>query len=389
MPDLVSSLVAERHSDIIATRRFLHACPEPGFKETETSEYIADRLRKAGLEVHEGLGVTGIVAKLEGGQPGKTLAIRADIDALPIDELTGLDFASMNGRMHACGHDGHITMALTAAEILAENADRIEGNVSFIFQPSEEIAQGALAMIADGAMEIAEPDIVIGTHLWNQMPMGYVGVNQATVFAAADMFKITVRGHGGHGAMPHLTVDPVIAAANIINACQTVVAREISPQAMGVVTFGSVHGGSAGNVIADEIEILGTIRAYTSDNYQAISEAVPRIVSNVASALRCEATYTRLAGSPAVINNPNVANWVSGLAMQTIGEDSVGEYEPISVGDDMGEFMNRVPGTYFILGASKEGTEGHHNAKFDFDETCLPIGTEIFVRAALDIEAMP
>ena len=389
MPDLVSSLVAERHSDIIATRRFLHACPEPGFKETETSEYIADRLRKAGLEVHDGLGTTGIVATLKGGKPGRTLAIRADIDALPIDELTGLNFASKNGRMHACGHDGHITMALTAAEILAENADRIEGNVSFIFQPSEEIAQGALAMITDGAMEIADADVVIGTHLWNQMPMGYVGVNQATVFAAADMFKLTVGGHGGHGAMPHLTVDPVVAAANIINACQTVVAREISPQAMGVVTFGSVHGGSAGNVIADEIEILGTIRAYTSDNYQAISEAVPRIVSNVASALRCEATYTRLAGSPAVINNPNVANWVSGLAMQTIGEDSVGEYEPISVGDDMGEFMNRVPGTYFILGASKEGTEGHHNAKFDFDEGCLPIGTEIFVRAALDIEAMP
>ena len=389
MPELVSTLVAERHSDIIATRRFLHACPEQGFEETQTSSYIADRLHKAGLEVHEGLGKTGIVATLEGGKPGRTLAIRADIDALPIDESTGLEFASTNGRMHACGHDGHITMALTAAEILAENRDRISGNVSFIFQPSEEIAKGALAMIADGAMEIANADVVIGTHLWNQMPMGYVGVNQSTVFAAADMFKIIVRGHGGHGAMPHLTIDPVVAAANIINTCQTVVAREISPQAMGVVTFGSVHGGSAGNVIADEIEILGTIRAYTPDIYQTVSEAVPRIVENVASALRCEATFTRLAGSPAVINNPDVANWVSGLAMQTIGEESVGEYEPISVGDDMGEFMNRVPGTYFILGASKEGTEGHHNAKFDFDEACLPIGTEIFVRAALDIDGMP
>ena len=257
MADIVSNLVAERHGDIIATRRFLHACPEQGFEEKETSAFIADRLRNAGLEVHEGLGTTGIVARLEGGNPGRTLAIRADIDALPIDELTGLEFASTNGRMHACGHDGHITMALTAAEILAANRDRIAGDVSFIFQPSEEIAKGALAMIADGAMEIVDADAVIGTHLWNQMPMGYVGVNQATVFAAADMFKLTVRGHGGHGAMPHLTVDPVVAAANVINACQTVVAREISPQAMGVVTFGSVHGGSAGNVIADEIEISG------------------------------------------------------------------------------------------------------------------------------------
>ena len=371
MQDLASTLVAARHSDIISTRRYLHARPETGFQEEKTSAYIASRLRKVGLEVHERLGKTGIVAKLRGGKEGRTLAIRADIDALPIDELTGLEFASTNGAMHACGHDGHITMALTAAEILAANREDIAGNVSFIFQPSEEIAQGALAMIADGAMEIADPDMVIGTHLWNQMPMGYVGVNQSTVFAAADMFKLTVGGHGGHGAMPHLTVDPVIAAANIINACQTVVAREISPQAMGVVTFGSIHGGSAGNVIADEVEILGTIRAYTPEIHRTISDAVPRIAANVAEALRCEAKFERLAGSPAVINNPEVANWVSGLAMQTIGEDSVGEYEPISVGDDMAEFINRVPGTYFILGASKEGTEGHHNAKFDYDEACF------------------
>ena len=225
--DEISRLVAERSDEIVATRRYLHAIPETGFQERKTAAYIAKRLDQAGLDVHEGLGETGIVANLEGGKPGRTLAIRADIDALPIDELTGLEFASTNGNMHACGHDGHITMALTAAEILAANRDRISGNVSFIFQPSEEIAQGALAMIADGAMEIANADVVIGTHLWNQMPMGYVGVNQSTVFAAADMFKMTVRGHGGHGAMPHLTVDPVVAAANIINACQTVVAREI------------------------------------------------------------------------------------------------------------------------------------------------------------------
>lgn len=387
--DDVTSAVTARKHETMATRRHLHSIPETGFCEHETAAYIADRLRRAGLKVREGIGGTGIVATLQGWKPGRTLAIRADIDALPIKESTELDFASTNGNMHACGHDGHIAMALTAAEILAHMEEQIVGNVSFIFQPSEEIAQGALAMIADGAMEIANADVVIGTHLWNQMPMGYVGVNQATVFAAADMFKMTVRGHGGHGAMPHLTVDPVVAAANIINACQTVVAREISPQAMGVVTFGSVHGGSAGNVIADEVEILGTIRAYTPENHRVISDAVPRIAANVAEGLRCEATFERLAGTPAVINNPDVANWVSGLAMQTIGEDAVGEYEPISVGDDMAEFMNRVPGTYFILGASKKGTEGHHNAKFDFDEACLPIGTEIFVRAALDIEGMP
>ncbi|MXZ02446.1 MAG: amidohydrolase, partial [Chloroflexi bacterium] len=162
--DEIFRLVAERSDEIVATRRYLHACPETGFQEKETAAYIANRLKQAGLDVYEGLGQTGIVANLQGGKPGRTLAIRADIDALPIDELTGLEFASTNGNMHACGHDGHITMALTAAEILAANRERIAGNVSFIFQPSEEIAQGALAMIADGAMEIANADVVIGTH---------------------------------------------------------------------------------------------------------------------------------------------------------------------------------------------------------------------------------
>lgn len=389
MADRVSQLVSARGADIVSTRRYLHARPETGFEENATAAYIANRLRNAGFEVTEGIAKTGIIARLKGGKPGRTLAIRADIDGLPVEELTGLEFASTNGRMHACGHDGHITMALTAAEILAGISDEIAGDVVFIFQPSEELCNGAIAMIEDGAMEIADADVVIGTHLWNQTPTGYVGVNQSTVFAGADLFEITVKGHGGHGAMPHLTVDPVVAAANIINACQTVVAREISPQEMGVVTFGSIQGGSAGNVIADDVKLNGTIRAYNAETHKTIADAVRRITANVAESLRATATYNHLAGTPPVINNPDVANWVSSMAMQTIGEDSVGEIEPISVGDDMAEFMNRVPGTYFILGASKTGTEGHHNAKFDFDEACLPIGTEIFVRAALDVETMP
>ncbi len=389
MPDRVSQLVAARAEDIVATRRYLHERPETGFEEHDTAAYIGKRLRAAGYDVRDGIAGTGIVARLKGGRPGRTLAIRADIDGLPIEELTGLPFASKNGRMHACGHDGHITMALTAAEILSSVSDEIAGDVVFIFQPSEELCNGAIAMIEDGVMDVINADVVIGTHLWNQTPMGYVGVNQSTVFAGADLFEITVTGHGGHGAMPHLTVDPVIAAANIINACQTIVAREISPQEMGVVTFGSIQGGSAGNVIADDVRINGTIRAYNAETHALIAEAVQRITANVAESLRATATYTRLAGTPPVINNPDVANWVTSMAMQTIGEDSVGEIEPISVGDDMAEFMNRIPGTYFILGASKDGTEGHHNAKFDFDEACLPIGTEIFVRAALDVDGMP
>ncbi len=385
MRDDISSAIEARRKDIIATRRFLHARPETSFNEIRTADYIAKRLRSAGLQVTENIGGTGILAELKGENPGKTLVIRADIDGLPIEELTGLEFASTNGAMHACGHDGHIAMALAAADVISQMQDRIDGSVLFLFQPAEEWAQGALAMIDDGVMEmIADADAVIGTHLWNQVPTGYVGVNQGTVFAGADMFSVSVRGFGGHGAMPHLTVDPIVVASQIVNTSQTVVAREIPPHEMGVVTFGSIEGGSAGNVIADSVEMRGTIRAYNSQTHQAIREAMERIVQNVARSLRADASYTYLSGTPPVVNNPAIADWISGLAMQTAGEDSVGEIAPISVGDDMAEFMNRIPGTYFILGASKKGAEGHHNAKFDFDEACLPIGAEIFVRAALD-----
>lgn len=390
MSDRISNLIAQQRDAIVATRRLLHAQPETAFQETQTAAYIAKRLRDAGLSVTENIGTTGLIATLEGTSPGKTLIIRADTDALPIDEATQLEFASANGSMHACGHDGHIAMAIAAAETLSRMRDELHGKVIFLFQPAEEIAQGALAMIKDGVMDtIGAADAVIGTHIWNQTPSGYVGVNRSTVFAAADMFKVIIDGFGGHGAMPHLTIDPVAVAANIINTAQTVISREIPPQEMGVVTFGSVHGGNAGNVIANQVELSGTIRAYNPQTHQTIVNAVKRIVDNVARSMRAEARYIHLAGTPPVVNNPDIANWISGLAMQTAGEESVGQIEPISVGDDMAEFMNRIPGTYFILGASKPDAEGHHNPKFDFDEACLTTGTEIFVRAALDIPNIP
>ncbi len=387
--DNISQKVHAYTDRIVATRRYLHARPETSFNEIATSDYIAERLEAAGFQVRCGIGGTGLIAELQGENPGKSLLIRADIDGLPIDEATDLKFASANGSMHACGHDGHIAMALGAADIISQLRSQLNGKVTFLFQPAEEIAKGALAMIDDGVMDLVDADAIIGTHLWNQIPTGFVGVNQGTVFAGADMFKITVHGFGGHGAMPHLTVDPVAVAAQIINAAQTIVSREIPPLEMGVVTFGSISGGSAANVIADTVEILGTIRSYNPDTHRTISEALQRIARNTSEAMRATARYERSAGTPPVVNNPTVAIWISGLSMQTVGEDAVGEITPISVGDDMAEFMNRIPGVYFILGAKKSGAEGHHNAKFDFDEACLPIGTEIFVRAALDMDNLP
>ena len=390
-PDVISDLVAARSAQIIETRRFFHGIPELGFEENETGQAITDRLTAAGLAVERGIGKTGLVAVLEGAKPGPRLMIRADIDGLPVDELTGLDFASTNGRMHACGHDGHITMAVTAAEILAGMKDQLSGTLIFVFQPAEEVVMGALAMIDDGLFEKYPADRVIGTHLWNQIPTGTIGVNRATVFASADQFRLTVHGKGGHGAMPHKTIDPVAAIAEIITTAQTVVSREVPPNDMGVVTFGQIHGGSAPNVIADSVTVEGTVRAYTAETRILILQSLERIANNVAAAMRATTSFERIHGAPPVINDSEVAAWVTRQASLVVGEGNAKEWEPVSVGDDMAEFNDRVPGVYFLLGAAHDdarvaerGIEGHHNAKFDWNEDCLPLGVEVFVRSAVD-----
>ena len=382
--DHIRQQIASRFGAMVEMRRHLHQMPETAFKETATSAYIAERLSNIGLDVHEGIGGTGLVGVLDGGHPGDSLMVRADFDGLPILEETGLPFASRNGNMHACGHDGHVTMALTAAEVLSELRSEINGRVVFLFQPAEEVVGGANAMIDDGVLDRFPVDRVIGTHLWNQVPLGHVGVNDSTVFASANVFNITVTGFGGHGALPHLTVDPIACASQIVNTAQTVISRELPPSEMGVVTFGSIHGGTASNVIADQVTLRGTIRAYDLTTHASICAAVERIAIGVGKSMRCEVEYTEEVSAPPVVNDPEVGKWVTSLAMQTVGETNVSDIPPISVGDDMAEFMNRVPGTYFILGAQTAGAAPHHNAKFDFDERCLPIGSEIFVRAALD-----
>ena len=391
MSDQISDLVSARSAEIIETRRFFHGIPELGFEENDTAKAIADRLITAGLEVETGIGKTGLVGVLKGAKSGPTLMIRADIDGLPVDELTGLEFASTNGRMHACGHDGHITMAITAAEILAGIKDQLAGTLIFVFQPAEEIVMGALAMIDDGLFEKYPADRVIGTHLWNQIPTGVIGVNRATVFASADQFRLTVHGKGGHGAMPHTTIDPVAAVAEIISTAQTVVSREVPPNDMGVLTFGQIHGGTAPNVIADEVSVEGTVRAYTLETRNLIMKSLERVASNVASAMRASTTFERIHGAPPVINDPEVAAWVTQQASLVIGEGNAREWEPVSVGDDMAEFNNRIPGVYFLLGAAHDdaivverSVEGHHNAKFDWNEDCLQLGIEVFVRSAVD-----
>ena len=384
MNEIISDSINDLVPYLVSTRRNYHAMPELSFQENATAAAIAAELQSLGLEVRTGIGKTGLTATIEGASDGPTLMVRADIDGLPLDEDTGLDFASTNGAMHACGHDGHIAVALGTAKILAAMKDRLRGRVVFAFQPAEEIASGALAMLEDGLFDDAPPDRVIGLHIWNQAPAGSVAVNRGTVFASADMFKMTVNGRGGHGALPHLAVDPVMASAQIITTAQTIVSREIQPNEMGVVTFGRIDGGTRPNVIANSVTVEGTFRAYRPETRDAIRSALARISSGVAETMRATADFEVMFGAPPVINNPEVADQVARCAMQVVGEDSVGEAPPVSLGDDVSEFLVRAPGCYFLLGGAKQGAEPHHNPRFDFDESCLPVGTEVMVRSALD-----
>lgn len=386
MDDEIKAAVRAITPKITALRRELHAIPELGFQEHKTSALISERLREIGLDVTTGIGKTGVVGVLKGASAGMTLMVRADFDGLPITEATGLPFASThNGVMHACGHDGHVAIALEAAEILSKLRTRLRGKVAFVFQPAEEIGQGALAMIANGLFDLVKADRVIGLHQANLVPLGQVRVKPGIYSASIDTFTIKVIGKGGHGARPQLTVDPIVAAAQIVVVAQTLVSREIAPEEMGVVTFGQVHGGNARNVIPESVMLEGSVRAFTPEVRATIKDALPRIAAGAASALRARTEFEWLEGVPPGVNDSTVAAWITDIAGRVVGKDNVAHGAPLTASDDVAELLNRVPGCYFFLGSPKEGIEpGAHQPRFDLDEACLPIGAEIFVRAALD-----
>jgi amidohydrolase len=382
--------IAQHADDLIARRRHFHQHPELSHEERETAAAIAVHLRGLGLDVTEDVGGHGVVGLLrgtaEGAAEGPTLMVRADIDALPITEQSGAPHTSQRpGVMHACGHDGHIAIAMTLAEILNARRDRLRGTVKFVFQPAEERAAGAEPMIAAGVMQGV--DAVIGLHLWSQVPVGEVAVRPGAFFASADELHLRVRGRGGHGAEPHLTVDPVVATAQIITALQTLVSREINPLHSAVVTFGTIHGGTAGNVVADEVELMGTLRTYDPADREYLLRRIGEVVCGVAESLRAEAIFEPGMSCPACVNDEAVAALVRRAAVATVGEGHILGERRFSVSDDMARFLQEAPGCYFVVGSGNVArgiTAPHHNARFDLDEACLPIGVEVLARAALE-----
>lgn len=388
--DELRAAIAACTDDLIAHRRHFHQHPELSHEEHETAAAIAEHLRALGLDVTEGVGGHGVVGVLrgtaEGAANGPTLMVRADIDALPITEQSDAPYTSQRpGVMHACGHDGHIAIAATLAEILNARRDRLRGTVKFAFQPAEERAAGAEPMIAAGVMQGV--DAVIGLHLWSQVPVGEVAVRPGAFFASADELHLRVRGRGGHGAEPHLTVDPVVATAQIITALQTLVSREINPLHSAVVTFGTIHGGTAGNVVADEVELMGTLRTYDPADREYLLRRIGEVARGVAESLRAEAIFEPGMSCPACVNDEAVAALVRRAAVATVGEGHILGERRFSVSDDMARFLQEAPGCYFVVGAGnvERGiTAPHHNARFDLDEACLPIGVEVLARAALE-----
>ncbi len=376
----ISPDVSALGPDLVSLRRDLHRHPELAWQESRTASRVRAFLEGSGLELRT-VGGTGVLAVARGGS-GPVVLLRVDMDALPLQEQNDVPYASaVPGVMHACGHDGHTAMGAAAARVLARRS--LPGEVRLLFQPAEEGEGGAQAVVKDRALEGV--DVVLGIHLWNELPVGTLGVKAGPLMAAVDRLKITVRGLGGHGGKPHRAADPVVAAAQVVTALQTVVAREVSPLDAAVVTIGAIHGGKAFNVIPDAVELLGTIRTFDPELRLSMPERITRIATGVAEAMRCRAEVAVTSGNPAVINDPQVAALARRAAARVVGEERVKEPVPTMGGEDMAVYFERAPGCFVFVGsanAEKGLDHDHHNPRFDFDEEALTIGCEFLVQAA-------
>jgi amidohydrolase len=380
MPSLSDDVRAQKDA-LVELRRDLHRHPELSWKETRTAARVASFLEGAGLEVRTGLAGTGVLARKRGGS-GPTVLLRVDMDALPIQERNEVPYAStVPGVMHACGHDGHTAMGAAAARVLARRP--LPGEVRLLFQPAEEGEGGAQAVVKDGALEGV--DIVFGVHLWNELEVGTLGVKSGPLMAAVDRLRITVRGQGGHGGKPHRAADPIVGAAHLVTALQSIVAREVAPGEAAVVTIGAIHGGQAFNVIPDAVELLGTLRTFDPALRRTLPQRIARIAEGVAGALRCRAEVVVTSGNPAVLNDPKVAALARRAAVRVVGEEKVVEPVPTMGGEDMAIYFEQAPGCFVFVGSANPGKgldHEHHNPRFDFDEDALLVGCEFLVQAA-------
>jgi amidohydrolase len=381
----IRSPIQELQPQLVAWRRQLHQRPELGFRERLTAEFVSQKLTEWGIEHQTGIAQTGIVATIPGRQPGRVLAIRADMDALPIQEENDVPYRSLHeGQMHACGHDGHVAIALGTAYYLSQHPQNFAGTVKIVFQPAEEGPGGAKPMVEAGVLTNPDVDAIIGLHLWNNLPLGTVGVRSGALMAAVESFRCTIFGKGGHGAMPHQTVDSIVVGSQIVNALQAIVSRNVDPLESAVVSVGEFHAGTALNIIADTAKLSGTVRYFNPALAGYFAQRIEQIVAGICQShgASYELNYWHL--YPPVINDLQMAELVRSIASDVV-ETPVGVVPECQTmgGEDMSFFLEAVPGCYFFLGAANP-TKGlaypHHHPRFDFDETALSMGVEIFTR---------
>src|SRR5262245_1070437 len=360
--------------------------PELRFEEHETGQFVAERLRALGLEVRHPVGKTGVVGLLRGGRSGRTLMLRADMDALPIEEENDVAYRSTRpGVMHACGHDGHTAILLGVAQVLARRRERLGGDVKLCFQPAEEGSGGALAMIEEGVLEAPKVHAAVGLHLAQWLPLGTLGVSAGPIHATPTRLEIDLSGRGGHAAAPHRCVDTVLVAAQVVVALHQIVAREVNPLDRAVITIASSHAGTTYNVIADTAQLRGTIRAYGEEMRDFLRRRIEEVATGVARAMRAEAVVRTFPGPPPVVNDPAMADLVAAVAGETAGVAEAVPCEPSMGADDVAEYLRRVPGCYFWLGTRNEARGlvwEHHHPRFDLDEAALPLGVELLSRIA-------
>ena len=385
---MISPSIEVPVEELVRYRRHFHAHPELSFQEHETAAFVERELRECDFdEIRTGVGKTGILATLKGGRPGPVTLLRADMDALQMDESADVPYRSTRkGAMHACGHDGHMAILLCAARALSRRRELVAGTIVFCFQPAEEGLAGNKFMIEDGALENPHVDRCFALHLYSGLEVGKIGVRDGAFFAASDRFTLTVKGHGGHGAMPQLTVDPIVGASQLVSMLQTIVSREIAPKDPVVITVGSLHAGTTFNVIPDTAELQGTVRSFSEDVRRALPERIERVIEGTCEALRLDYEYEYHFIYPATINDKAMNDVVRAAAAQSIGAQNVVDpYDIVMWGEDMSFMMQQRPGAYFVVGVRgpQLGAEPQHSSRYDIDERALEVGFKMMVGLGL------
>jgi len=384
----VKEEIGDLKDELIELRRDFHMYPELGFQELRTSEKIVRYLKGLGLNVREHIAHTGVIAILEGSKEGKTVMLRSDMDALPIEEQNNVPYRSRNkGVMHACGHDGHMAMLLVAAKILSRHRQEIPGKIMFLFQPNEEVT-GARQMIEEGALDDPHPDGAFAIHLWTPIEHGKMGISAGPVMAALDEFKVKINGKGGHTGAPHTAIDPVLTAADFIQSVQMIQTREIDALKPTLIMFGKVNAGTATNVIPEYVDLGGTIRYLYEGGSESLERPLvrfERILKKVCEAHQCKYELEFVPSNSTLINDGKMSNLVSNVAEEVVGGENITNYV-CTAGEDFAEFAKIIPSCFYFIGArnSQKGIiYPHHHPLFDIDEDVLPIGVEMHIRTAM------